>query len=290
MKILFINNFSEIDYLNDVIYHGLENIPGIEVYTTANPDYMLSSTPLENRWNKYGTLKKRLTLPYTINKIPNIETNIEEKIKNKHYDKIFYGSVQRDLSYWQLVSSVYSKNDIFCFDGEDHTWMVDNIIPYCRYFKRELISDRTDVEPISFGIPEEKVFKIKKEKQKMFGTIYPGDESTYIFRQPGREHLKEEENYYNDYAISYYGYTTKKAGWDCIRHYEILGAYSIPCFMGLENCPSRILMSFPKEIILECNKYSLDNKIHPAYDEINEQLHEYTLNNLTPTKIVNKIL
>ena len=46
----------------------------------------------------------------------------------------------------------------------------------------------------------------------------------------------------------------EKAGWDCLRHYEIIGNGTIPYFHELEDCPPDTLHSFPKELILETNK------------------------------------
>jgi hypothetical protein len=43
----------------------------------------------------------------------------------------------------------------------------------------------------------------------------------------------------------------KKAGWDCMRHYEILGNNCIPYFVGLEDCPKNTLANLPKELLLE---------------------------------------
>ena len=99
-----------------------------------------------------------------------------------------------------------------------------------------------------------------------------------------------EQEYYNAYAKSYYGYTTKKGGWDCMRHYEILASRAIPAFYELEKCPHTIMNNFPKNTILEVNKYSLKDEIHPNYHEFNEYLFEYTKQNLTTKKMVERFL
>ena len=53
--------------------------------------------------------------------------------------------------------------------------------------------------------------------------------------------------------------TMKKAGWDCMRHYEII-EMNIPYFHELEKCPPKTLHNFPKELILKTNKQK--PKIH----------------------------
>ena len=277
MKILFINNFKGPDYLNDCIYHGLNTINNIQLYHTSYPSYMLKE--YSGKENLYG---RGFTVFCLLETKPIIDSNIEEKIKQKFYDKIIYGSIHRDSSYSELVFSTYSKENILCFDGEDHNDIKENFVNGSRYFKREFMFPRNDIEPICFSIPEEKIIKNKPQKEKLFGTVIPGNLSTYIF--------KNEQEYYKDYSISFYGKTMKKGGWDCMRHYEILGAYSIPSFIDLEKCPEKIMTYFPKKIILECNKFSLQNKIHPNYDELNEELHNYVINNLTTKKIVERLI
>lgn len=81
-------------------------------------------------------------------------------------------------------------------------------------------SDKTKKEikihPISFCIPEENIVNIVPPKMKSFGRVIPGRKSTYFG-------LKEEHQYYEDMKHSLFTFTHKKAGWDCLRHLEILG-------------------------------------------------------------------
>ena len=114
-------------------------------------------------------------------------------------------------------------------------------------------------------------------KEKDYGSIIPGDKSTYIFF--------EEDKYYDDYRKSYFGLTVKKGGWDCLRHYEILMNGCIPYFPGLENCPLLTMTKFPKDIILETNKM-IDSKSLDLsrYIDLCTQLIEYTRDNLITEK------
>ena len=277
MKVLFVNNFKSPDYLNDCIYHGLSELDNITLYNTTYPSYMMKNYKNKNKlygkgFTIFGLLENKIIL----------DNNIEKKIKEKFYDKIIYGSVHRDFSYSDLVFSVYSKENILCFDGEDHTQIKKNLLNKCRYFKRELIYSDKNLEPICFSVPEEKIIKEKSVKKKLFGTVIPGKKETYIFTK--------ENEYYSDYSISYYGNTCKKGGWDCMRHYEIMAAYSVPSFLNLEKCPERTMVYFPKKLILEFNKFSLENKIHPNYNEMNDELHDYFKNNLTTKRIIERII
>ena len=99
------------------------------------------------------------------------------------------------------------------------------------------------VYPISMSISETKMVDSVPTKLKKYGTVVPGKLDTYIF--------STEKEYYKDYQDSIFGYTKMKGGWDCLRHYEILANGCIPFFTDLSNCPTNILHSFPKELVLK---------------------------------------
>ena len=77
--------------------------------------------------------------------------------------------------------------------------------------------------------------------QFFLAPLIPGKMNTYIYER--------EDDYYNMYRNSLFGLTYKKAGWDCLRHYEILMNGCIPFFLDLRNCPKYSLISFPKKKI-----------------------------------------
>lgn len=278
MKILFVNNFIAPDYMNDMVYHGFVST-GHEVYETAYPTYMLSSHPEpEKLYGKGFTMYARMTHQ------PNIEDGDEiiYKIAKRYYDLIIFGSVVRDRSYLGIIKKFYPKHCVHFIDGEDlPEFNVPGLENYGTYWKREM-GEHQSFKPISFGIPKSQLISTPAEKEKLFAHIVPGKLETYIFNN--------EQDYYRDYAISYYGITNKKAGWDCMRHYEILANRCIPYFSDLQACPKNIMANFPKKTILEVNKYAERGVIPSFYDEINEQLFEYTKNNLTTEKIANTII
>lgn len=144
--------------------------------------------------------------------------------------------------------------------------------------------------PISFSIPLSKIVRSIPQKDKDFATIIPGDISTYIFN--------EEEEYYKDYRRSYFAFTWKKGGWDCMRHYEILASGCIPYFVDLERCPEGTMHLFPRELILEAMNLpgvsygKIDHSIFDvdAYNEILEKLLTYTREHLTTEKMAQYML
>jgi hypothetical protein len=285
MKILFISqsNRQEIDYQCDIIFHGLKTLYGKDVYETANNWFMFNDISAEQKSKLYG---KGFTIAGLLDsKLKNILTNYEtiRKIKLCFFDFIIYGSIYKCQSFFGLVSRYYPKNKILVIDGEDLTAVLNFFIGKCIYFKRELDKNINDVYPISFGIPKEKIVENVKEKSRILAHIIPGDLSTYIY--------DNEKDYYNGYAESYFGKTIKKAGWDCLRHYEIMANGCIPYFPDLADCPKETMVSFPKEIVLETNllfeNNVKDDKILLTYSQ---RILDYTKQSLTTDVIARYII
>lgn len=143
------------------------------------------------------------------------------------------------------------------------------------------------VYDISYSIPLEKITKDVPHKSKWFATVVPGDLSTYIFN--------DETEYYNDYRESVFGYTKKKAGWDCLRHYEILANGCIPIFENIDDIPDGTMQIFPKDALKQFYK-RIDGLIESSdmnCDEIRNFIRfliEYTRYNLTTTQTVTRMM
>jgi hypothetical protein len=147
--------------------------------------------------------------------------------------------------------------------------------------------------PITFSIPKEKICIINIQKTKILSNLIPGKTSTYIYNT--------EKEYYNEYQESYFAITTKKAGWDCLRHYEILANRCVPLFINIDECPINTLFLFPKKLLFEAinlyNNTFANKKINElTIEDINEyailqnKFLEYTKNYLTTDKIAKYIL
>jgi len=275
MKILFISGGKGVDYQCDVVFHGLKMLYGKDIYETSDNWFMFNDASEEQRAELYG---KGFTItglldPELKNVIPIYE--IRKKVKQKFFDLIVYGSIWRCQDFFGLVSLFYPKERIVAIDGEDETLFKNFFVGKTLYFKRELDNVYKNVFPISFGIPKEKLIDEIKQKERTLAHIIPGDISTYIY--------DNESAYYNDYAISYFGKTTKKSGWDCLRHYEIMANGCIPWFPDLPECPKETMISFPKDIILKTNE--LFDVISKNENTCNDKLlKEYCERILTFTK------
>jgi len=146
--------------------------------------------------------------------------------------------------------------------------------------------------PITFSIPEEKIVKHIPIKKRILSPLIPGKKETYIYN--------DEDTYYNHYKESMFATTTKKAGWDCLRHYEILACGTIPYFPDIEKCPFNTLALFPKKFIIKGNelyekisKYEFNNIPHNLLKEYYDLLHlllTYLRKYLSTEKIATYIL
>lgn len=146
------------------------------------------------------------------------------------------------------------------------------------------------LHPVTFSIPEEKIVRTIPPKTKLVSSLIPGNLSTYIYNT--------EEEYYNEYRSSYFAKTTKKAGWDCMRHYEIMANGCIPYFPGLEKCPVHTMALLPKDLLFEGNalysafsaKKELTDTDKEQYTQLVKKQLEYTRTHLTTRKMAAYIL
>ena len=286
MKILYVTNHNDIvksscgfinDYQNDLLFYGLRELYGDDVVDSTQiislyDEYKGKINP-QNLWGKMTTF-------WLIGENNIDRTNIEQKIKDKYYDIIIYGSIRRCDNYYDLVSKIYPPNKIILIDGNDEI----DISPLYKkhlYFKRELIINHPNLLPITFAIPTPKILTNPILKTQEYAFCIPGQPETYIF--------KDEKSYYEDYQKSYYGVTTKKSGWDCMRHYEILGNYCIPYFIGLENCPANTLHNLPKDLLIEARELT-NNFDERKYFIILNELFDFTKKYLTTKSLAEYVI
>jgi hypothetical protein len=117
-KILYLSGDIKPDYLRCSILHGLKTIFGTDchdypkiphIYKLDNYDY----SSLYGKGISYTNL-----LDTKLHNDQQDDTLIED-IHNKYYDIIIYGSYHRGIPYYDLISTIYSSNDIILFCGED---------------------------------------------------------------------------------------------------------------------------------------------------------------------------
>lgn len=285
MKILYLSPGNGMDYLCDTVLIGLKIILGENVIDVNKVKHIYKSFPEQEVKNQYG---QGFTICRTVDDVSIDNVDIDLKLINNYYDFIFYGSVWRCLDKIDLVLKYYPKNRIIALDGEEPpNPEIHPVASRVTYFKRELYHQYPEIHPIQFSLPDSKFNLYNTQKIKKLAFITPTDKLTYIYTT--------EKDYYEDYAGSYFAITTKKGGWDCMRHYEILGNSCIPYFIDLQNCPEQTLHAFPKQQLFEIYKtVSYENKILSLkenknfYQEKINDIIDYTKNNLLSSQYVKK--
>ena len=267
MKILHVNNFAYPDYLNDMVYHGGRELLGDDWEASSPPNYMC----LDHLPSKHTLYGRGFSL-YCRLKGPAAQDDpkaVEQKIRDRHYDRIVYGSATRCMDHMDLVFRNYKPHEIALIDGEDHNGAYWAVVQKGRYFKRELVNDDPRLHPIGFGIPKD-LFRQNVPKVQVMATCVPGDPRTYVFHDEGEYHL--------DYAKSHFGQTCKKAGWDCLRHYEILANFCMPHFPDLHRCPRMTMTNFPKDVVEGYRKRHgtrVTPELMPAMDQADEHARKH---------------
>jgi hypothetical protein len=298
VKVLYLSGAKGPDYLCDVIFHGLRSLLGPDVVDVNRLNFMYRETA--SNWTAF-------TLYNLLVEEPEIDrSDIESKIRNHYFDVILYGSVLRDRQFLPLVLDTYPRNRIGFLDGEDeidtsyigyecipeqnlHPWEPRNAtVPRdCPYFKRELTSIDRAI-PISFGIPKEKINDPIPAKVRLMALCDPRDRSTYVYS------MENQADYYRQYGESYFGFTRRQGGWDCMRHYEIMAAGAVPYFENIENCPSGTLTFLPKTN-LQIGRHIHDNwtgcqKDLDDYDKVLSSVRWALLNYLTTEALAKYVL
>lgn len=287
MKILYLTvanqdvnllpNYMKSDYMSDLLFHGFRSLYGSDVVDVPKKEFMYKNYDgdLSQFWGRGFTYSK------TLDDIDVDRTDINKKLY-KFFDLIVL-SVHHSChphggNLINILNEISgnTKAKIIVVDGHDTTSTYEFALQYTPYlFKREIDFDRTDLIPISFAIPKEKIIDNVPEKNKGMADIVPADHThpnrkTHVFTT--------EEEYYREYQRSYFAITVKKGGWDCERHYEILANGCIPIFGDIERCPKYTLTSLPKKSfskIKDSNCLQLNKKIFDKNDIILN--HEYVL-------------
>jgi hypothetical protein len=112
-------------------------------------------------------------------------------------------------------------------------------------YKRELTNRSKpwglclQVHPLGFSIPAAVIFDSVPAKTQMFQTHIVDRELLELTAGSKEHFFVDESAYRSDLGAARFGITTRRAGWDCLRHYEIAASGTIPCFRDLNNKPPK---------------------------------------------------
>ena len=252
-RILFLTESRE-DYLADSLLHGLVSL-GHEVVDYPRKQILYSgyeTCPVEP---KLGVRGHGFTLYGLLPDRPVDRTFVIQRLESGWFDLVVIGQIWRQWGQLLDLAPLLQSVPVILLDGDDDTRLFHHSgtrlkrygwQPFpirssrCFYFKRELQHHMVQrkwcrVLPASFSIPEEKIrpinFEVKYQKLARH-CVDPevakecGLHTSYAF--------DSEQDYYDDLAASRFSVTTKRGGWDCLRHYEIAAAGSLICFRQME--------------------------------------------------------
>ena len=89
-------------------------------------------------------------------------------------------------------------------------------------------------------------------RRRDFAAAVAGVEASQPFRAgsaAGRSQPEAQAEYYKAYAGARFAVTSKKGGWDCLRHYEIVLAGAMPFFLGIDELPPAAMPTWPRDIV-----------------------------------------
>jgi len=269
LKICFIAPGNE-DYLSDSFLHGLRSLLGDQVVDWPKAERLYQSCPVSvtkrirgGAFSLYGLLED----------IDIDRHYMYPRIQAGEFDLVIFADICNDFGSFVQLSPQLPPKKVILLDGADE----ESMYPYggkwwrhrahwflpradrFLYFKREL-TPRTlryrshmllplwickrmalpkNLRTTAFSIPEEKIVRGLQVKRKLFGTHVVDAE--VAGRLPGTNtsgFFETEGEYYADLQASRYAITTKRAGWDCLRHYEIAANGCVPCFKQLNRKPA----------------------------------------------------
>lgn len=269
MKVLFLAS-SVDDYLSDGLLHGLRSLLGSDVVDFPKAERLYRSCPPVTLEKMHG---RGFTLYGLLEDSPVDRHGAYWRILEGEFDLVVVGDVYREFGTFVQVLADLCPERTALIDGADQ----ESIYPYAgkwwrrpyywflpranrfRYFKRELTPRSLHYRwfravpeevckrlpfpknwlPIAFSIPAEKILSSSPVKDQVFGrhvvdlevaARIPGCSVEYPF--------SNEADYYADLRRSKFGITTKRAGWDCLRHYELAANACVPCFRDLDRKPA----------------------------------------------------
>jgi len=159
------------------------------------------------------------------------------------------------------------------------------------YFKRELMYENNmefeqyfgNVIAIGFAFPTKKL-KFGEKKTQFMSQSVPGNPRTYVF--------DKEEDYFADYQKSQFGITGAKAGWDCLRHYEIMGNGCMPLFENIHECPRHIMMHVPKALLTKIMFWYVNDQkwLMREYNYYLEELQKYVVKFCTTEAVAKRFV
>jgi hypothetical protein len=258
------------DYLTDAVIHGMRTLLGDDAVEFPEAQQLYADMPAETRarirgggFTLYGLLERREL----------DRSRMLDRAREGEFDLVVFGDIWRTFGLWTEWAPQLGHVRLAVLDGADRVepfpysgmwwrvpgwWGLPRAHKRATYFKREItpwtywfrsyltlpppLGQRLGLlrglRPIGFAIPAEKIVDAPPAKEREFAAhiVDPevaarvGGRTSYAFADEGA--------YYDDLRRARFGVTTKRAGWDALRHYEIAANGAVPCFRDLDAKPA----------------------------------------------------
>lgn len=299
-RILFINS-KQNDFLADSILIGLKLKYGnlIVEYPTNKHIYKVEDANHKSLHGIGFTLYNLLEIKYAI--------DFNHSMSFNDFDLFIFGDIYRQADTYKQLEKYLNRTNTILLDGEDTPalfpyyyapWKKPYSIIFPKlykkhiYFKRELIEKKAlyylyykmlpsfllkklklpdSILPISFSIPNEKIVREVLHKEKLFGKhIVDAEVASKVNGSTTKYAFQTEKSYYEDLQHAKYGITTKRGGWDCLRHYEIAANGAVICFKDLHLKPPHCAPHDLKDGF-NCISYSNYEELIQKIDKISDE-------------------
>jgi hypothetical protein len=209
----------------------------------------------------------------TLDDIEIDRSNVLKELRERRFDAIVFGDIWNQFGYLVETLPWLEGQNVAIVDGADSPapfpyagtvwrvpawWTLPRVHRRFAYFKRELTPDTRHYRsfrllpravcgllppmrafhPISFSIPAEKIVPAPPAKAKRFPAHIVDRELAELVGGQQTYAFASEAEYYRDLQDSRFGVTTKRSGWDCMRHYEVAANGAVPCFRDLDAKPA----------------------------------------------------
>lgn len=295
LRILFLTNDRE-DYLADGLLHGLRQLPWLEVVDYPRKECMYEGGRKCKVAPEFGVRGGGFSL-YGLLTEPQggIDRSfIWQRLAAGWFNAVLISNIWRQWGLMLQMRELLAKQPLLLLDGDDDqrfyprsgtrlrefgigTGLTNLLeLPCTHLFKRELTNRsrkwglRLNIHPLAFSIPESLISSKLPSKSQLFPSHIVDRELSIKLGASAKYVFADEQSYRSDLASSRFGITTRRAGWDCLRHYEIAAAGAVICFRDLEQKP---VSCAPHGLIdgLNCISYGSSDELLSRIDILSVQ-------------------
>jgi hypothetical protein len=259
------------DYLAVTLLHGLRSLLGAGVIDFPRYDVAYRDFPADRRKAVYG---RGFSVFFDLPELPIDRTAVESRLDRGAFDLVVFSDIWRQADLFARWRPLLRPETTVIVDGHDsanvyphaglwwknpRAWLLPRATGGFLYFKREWTEDSQfnlwhrllpraarpylptyrGLRPTSFSFIASKIVASPPTKAKDFPRHIVDPEVAALVPASATKHAFDAEaDYYADLQSARFGITTKRSGWDCMRHYEIAANGAVPCFRALEDKPA----------------------------------------------------